>query len=108
MRRLLGCAALMLALPFCVSRNTAITSPDPFPMQALAGHSTPGAWCECGAPGCICDPGEELEILTATSGQSNIEVSTNELTGQPLAPDFEAGLVVLILALFVTVRLRMR
>lgn len=25
-----------------------------------AGHTLYGGWCDCGAPGCICDPGEVL------------------------------------------------
>lgn len=27
-------------------------------LPVLAGHTTTGNWCECGTPGCICDPGE--------------------------------------------------
>ena len=27
-------------------------------MPVFPGHTIPGGWCECGAPGCICDPGE--------------------------------------------------
>lgn len=29
-------------------------------VPALAGHTVAGGYCECGAPGCICDPGEQL------------------------------------------------
>ncbi len=42
MKRLLSVCLLMLCL--CV--------------PAFAGHSLPGGYCDCGAPGCICDPGE--------------------------------------------------
>lgn len=42
MRRLLAVCLLML----CLS------------IPAFAGHILPGGWCECGAPGCICDTGE--------------------------------------------------
>jgi len=27
-------------------------------LPVIAGHSVIGGYCECGAPGCICDPGE--------------------------------------------------
>ncbi|HXU38437.1 MAG TPA: hypothetical protein VN937_18925 [Blastocatellia bacterium] len=27
-------------------------------VPVFAGHIIPGGWCDCGAPGCICDPGE--------------------------------------------------
>jgi len=28
------------------------------PAPAFAGHTGTGQWCECGSPGCTCDPGE--------------------------------------------------
>lgn len=27
-------------------------------LPVFAGHMVIGGWCDCGAPGCICDPGE--------------------------------------------------
>ena len=43
MRRLLSVCLLML----CLS------------LPVFAGHSViGGGWCDCGAPGCVCDPGE--------------------------------------------------
>lgn len=42
MRILLPVCLLMLCLSFPV----------------FGGHTMPGGSCECGAPGCICDPGE--------------------------------------------------
>ena len=46
MRKLLSVCLLML----CLS------------VPALAGHNLAGGRCECGAPGCICDPGEEPPV----------------------------------------------
>ena len=110
MKRLLGCAVMMLVLPFCVSRNTAITNPVPLQSQALAGHSTSNGLieCTCGAFDCICDPGETPQSLKATANQSNTSVSNKGLAGQPNAPDTEQGLAMLILAVFFAVLLRMR
>lgn len=42
MKRLLFVVVLTLCLSF----------------PAFAGHTVPGDWCGCGAPGCICEPGE--------------------------------------------------
>jgi hypothetical protein len=42
MKRLLSVCLLMLCLSFPI----------------FAGHTVAGGWCECGAPACICDPGE--------------------------------------------------
>ena len=42
MKRLLSVCLLMLCLSIPI----------------LAGHTVAGGWCDCGAPGCICDPGE--------------------------------------------------
>ena len=42
MKRLLSVCLLML----CLS------------VPIFAGHNLAGGWCDCGAPGCICDPGE--------------------------------------------------
>ena len=109
MKRLLGCAALMLVLPFCVSRNSAITSPDPFPTQAFAGHTFPGGRsCQCGDDGCICDPGEAANVR-ATSSQSNTGISNRELNRQPISLDSEPGLAALVFSLLIIVLLlRMR
>ena len=109
MKRLLGCAVVMLALPFCISRNTAITNPVPFQSQALAGHTMPNGLveCSCGAADCICDPGETPQSIKATSPQSNTDVSNKGLAGQPNAPVTE-GMAMLILAVFFAVLLRMR
>ena len=27
-------------------------------LPAFAGHTAAGGWCDCGAPGCLCEPGE--------------------------------------------------
>ena len=29
-------------------------------LPVIAGHTVSGGWCECGSPGCICDPGETI------------------------------------------------
>ena len=111
MKRLLpvvACAALLLLSPF-FSRSSAITSIAPFATQALAGHVIgTGRYCECGSSdACICEPGD-LGSLKATANQNNTSVSNKGLTGQPLAPDTEPGLALLVLALLFAMLFRIR
>lgn len=50
----------LLALPIWFSALKGDnTSTTPFATIAFAGHTSMGNFCDCGAPGCICDPGEE-------------------------------------------------
>lgn len=106
----LSCVASILLFPAFVSHNTAISYPVPFQTEALAGHSAANGLlpCDCGAIGCICDPGEQIQTVRATSTQSSTAVSNKGLTSQPPAPDTEPVLAGLILALLFTVILRMR
>lgn len=48
-------SALILAFPLMPTggRDTGLTT------AVLAGHTGAGHWCECGCPGCICEPGEQ-------------------------------------------------
>ena len=71
-KRIVFAALCILAVPplFSPSQNDKLTSPAPFATVALAGRTIVGSWCECGAPGCICDPGEN-----PVSGQSASPVS---------------------------------
>ena len=78
MRKLLSVCLLML----CLSLPT------------LAGHSVIGStWCECGAPGCICDPGEER------NGQLSRLVSDESNQGNPADLGSETLLVFALLLL---------
>jgi hypothetical protein len=81
--------------------------PNPFSTVALAGHTNVGNWCECGAPGCICDPGE----LGGSSRQ--LPNQTEKPSHQNASPirertsfDFGAGALMLALVFFVWTRLR--
>ena len=50
----------LLALPMWVSPFKDVnTNSAPYVTIAIAGHTSAGNFCECGAPGCICEPGEE-------------------------------------------------
>ncbi|MEK6322100.1 MAG: hypothetical protein AABN33_10490 [Acidobacteriota bacterium] len=111
-KRLVFAALCMLAVPplFSPSQNDQLISSAPFATVALAGHTIAGSWCECGAPGCICDPGEE------PGGQSAKPVSdkANGSLNQGATPrrgafsglDFGSGALMLALAFFLWARLR--
>lgn len=56
-----------------------------------------GGFCECGAPGCICDPGEEIH-------SGNNSIATDDKFGQDAPVDFDLGsetLLVLVVLLLV-------
>lgn len=82
----------------------------PFATVAVAGHTVVGTWCECGAPGCLCDAGEIPGGNRATR-----VTDKNESSDQGLTPirsnsrsgfDFGTGTLLLALAFFVWARLR--
>jgi len=100
----------MLALPvwFSASPGDSDTCSTPFAPVAYAGHVLTGGWCECGAPGCICDPGEEQ-----TGHGAPVTDQTKRPVDQGVSPirersgfDFGTGALILALALIVWSRLR--
>ena len=68
MKRLLSVCLLMLCL--CV--------------PVFAGHTVAGGYCDCGTPGCICDPGEHI------LGRTIANVPDRK-TGQDAPVDFDLG-----------------
>jgi hypothetical protein len=59
MKKIFACLFITAVLPLMASpTQNSSTSPAPSATVAYAGHTSMGSWCECGAPGCICDPGE--------------------------------------------------
>jgi hypothetical protein len=63
MKRMFACSLLVLAVPIInATLQPGANSNAPFAATAFAGHTTAGGWCECGCPGCLCDPGEQIEM----------------------------------------------
>jgi hypothetical protein len=96
---------------FSPSQNNKLTTPAPFATIAFAGHTIVGQWCgDCGAPGCICDPGENPGGNSATPVSDNTKSSDQGLS--PIRArshsgfDFGTGTLLLALALFLWARLR--
>jgi len=82
MKRLLSVVLLMLCLSFPV----------------MGGHTLPGNWCECGAPGCICDPGE------VPLGQSSHAVPKPDKTTHSTPTDFGSGTLLVLAVLLLMLR----
>lgn len=108
--RLLLAAVCILALPmwFSPSDGDKLTKSTPFAVVALAGHTIGGTWCECGAPGCICEPGEEETGHRSLPVSDQDETSPDQAAPEGPDPDvdFGTGALMLVLALFVWSRLR--
>jgi len=63
-----------------------------------------GSWCECGSPGCICDPGE-----TPNSIRQQGNLNNSEPTEEPITePDPDLGSIALILAFMALTLFRLR
>jgi hypothetical protein len=98
----------MLILPLfgAVSGYRKSTVASPFNTVAIAGHSTPSGWCECGCPGCICDPGE---VPTCNNGLV-VEPSQNNSDPVSAAPeedtDMSEGLMLIAVLFFLWARFR--
>src|SRR5712692_6589 len=76
-KRLVIAAVCILALPllYSASQSDKATNPSSYATVALAGHTTAGNWCDCGTPGCICDPGE---LAVGRSSRSVPDRSTQD------------------------------
>lgn len=109
--RLLLAVVCMLAIPMWFSTSTGdrLATQAPFSTVALAGHTLYGGWCECGSPGCLCDPGEEQTGHSARPTSDQIKKPGNKgnvtlRTGSGF--DYGTGVLLLGLALLVWSRLR--
>lgn len=76
---------------------------------AYAGHTTTGNWCECGTPGCICDPGEEQIGYGATQTNDQNKKTVDQRRSMIRTRDgFDFGTGVLMLALVLLMWTRLR
>ena len=107
--KLLLAAVCMLTLPtlFSSSKGTKLTNSAPFATVALAGHTLVGSWCECGGPGCICDPGEPRgQSARPISDASPADRNPRAKPGRVSGLDLGAGAFLLGLTLFMWARFR--
>jgi len=84
----------------------------PFATVAYAGHSLGGNWCECGAPGCICDPGETpIGGRSTTPGSDRTDTSLKKGVApargyQTSGVDLGSTALVIAFAIFLWTRVR--
>jgi hypothetical protein len=99
---------LMLPVFFAPADNHENTASVPFATVAIAGHNLAGGWCDCGAPGCICDPGENQGGNSARpiSDDSPSQRNPKAKSGRVSELDFGTGAFLIGLALFMWSRLR--
>lgn len=63
MKRIFACSLLILAVPIITATlQPGASSNAPFASTAFAGHTIAGSFCQCGCPGCICDPEEQIDM----------------------------------------------
>jgi hypothetical protein len=110
--RLLVAGVFMLVLPIWLSpsKGARVATSTPFATAAFAGHTLYGGWCECGAPGCICDPGEEQGGQSARPEADKTKTPKSHAapiaTGPRVEFAFGTGALMLVFALLVWSRLR--
>src|SRR5688572_27978432 len=98
----------LLALPMWFSTCKGVnTNSAPFVAVAVAGHTSTGNWCECGAPGCICLPGEEQTgHAVKPKKDASPENKRTPRSGRVYKLDFGTTAFLLGLALFMWSRFR--
>ena len=106
--RLLLAVIFVLALPMWFATSKGVnTNSAPFVTVAVAGHTAVGNFCECGAPGCICDPGEEQTYHSVSPVKdSSPEKNRKPKLGRVSELDFGTTAFLLGLALFMWSRFR--
>jgi hypothetical protein len=111
MKRMFACFFVMAVLPLVTSqtRNSPRDS-GPFATIAYAGHTLSGGeWCQCGAPGCLCDPGESPgggRATPANDGKSSDQALSPIHARSQSGSDLGTGTLLLALAIFLWARLR--
>jgi hypothetical protein len=110
-KRLLVTVSMILGLPmsFSICQEDKVTNSTPFAIVAYAGHTLGGTFCNCGAPGCICEPGEQPggNMTIAPSSQPKSDQVTEPNTLDSTSDfDFGSGALMLALAIWVFFRLR--
>src|SRR5437016_13672519 len=110
MKRIFACLFITAVFPLMASlTQNSLTNTAPFATFAYAGQTSVGGWCECGAPGCICEPGE---LGNSSRSLPNQTEKPSRQNASPIREqsrsgfDFGTGALMLALAFFVWTRLR--
>jgi hypothetical protein len=79
---------------FSLSMGDKLTNSTPFATVALAGHNLAGNWCDCGTPGCACDPGELGGSARPISNASPVQNSSKAKPSRGSGLDFGTALLI--------------
>lgn len=105
MKRMFACLLFVLGLPIITaSLQGGAGSHTPFAPVALAGHTLTGGFCQCGCPGCMCDPGEEIDMCLPDNKDVQQLASANATRSS--GPDVPAAALFLGTGLLILQRLR--
>jgi hypothetical protein len=104
MKRMLACSILVLVMPVITTMlQHGSTNNAPFASTALAGHTLSGTFCQCGCPGCFCDPDENIDMCLPEAAQ---QISVDASQTQSPGPDVPAAAFFLGTGLLILKRLR--
>ena len=92
MKRIFACSLLILAVPIITATlQPGASTNAPFASTAFAGHNLAGGWCQCGCPGCICDPGEDIDMCIPEAKGAEVTVTPTGAPGRSSQSDVPAA-----------------
>jgi hypothetical protein len=107
-KRVVFAVVCILAIPLLLSsvQGSGPKQPTGYGFVALAGRTGLGGWCQCGAEGCICDPGETPggNIVARPSNGSPDGEEIEQ--GHDPGVDPASGMLILALAFLFWIRMR--
>ncbi|HLG15403.1 MAG TPA: hypothetical protein VJH03_13005 [Blastocatellia bacterium] len=108
MKRLFGCLLLMAVLPFLAESalSRGAQPARPFASTALAGHSSMGGYCDCGSPGCVCDPGDVPPTGNAALPADNVPAGDSVDQSPAPGADPTPGMLLIALAFLLWFKMR--
>ena len=105
---------MLFVVAVCSILTFPVLNPNQSGVSSLvyAGHSNVGNFCECGCPGCICDPGEQAtsclnNVVSSDNGPKKAKNRTAPSADMPGANDFDLGSGALLVALALLMLRRM-
>ena len=105
MKRLLACSLLILGAPIVAAMlQPGANGNAPLVSTAFAGHTLGGSYCTCGCPGCICEPGEDLEMCLPDRKEMAAKQGANP--AQPSQSDVPAAALFVGTGLLIWKRIR--
>ena len=107
MKRLLACSLLIIGAPIIAAMlQPGESNNAPFALTAFAGHTTAGGYCQCGCPGCICDPGEQIDLCLPDGRDAKPVLNQAGAPARPSQSDVPAAALFVGTGLLIWKRIR--